>query len=409
MPKINPLIALDIGSGSIKALAVHKPKKESELEVLGFVEESSFGVRRGVVVDPQKVAEIIQESLRKLQEQIKQRCGSVYINLGGSHIFSFPSRGLVSVSRADGRISEEDIKRVFQQAEALSLPPNREVLEVFPKEFFINGEGGIKEPPLGLQGIRLEADVLVLGYFAPYFKNLTSSVLGSHLQIDDVMPSPLASAAAVLTPREKELGVVLLDIGAGTTDFAVFEEGSLAHLTIFPFGSSNITKDIAIFLKTDMDVAERIKIEFGTLSWQGSDKKEKIKLGDDEVIVFSHKKLSKVIEDRVAEMFNEINKELKKIAKQGSLPAGVVLTGGGSKLPKIKDFAKKELKLPCRIGRPRGFSPNQEDPRLAVVCGLALTGFDFGPGRNDWQGSFPSIPGKGLGSKIKKLFKIFIP
>jgi len=407
MAKGHLLIGLDIGSATVKALAVLKPKKEETLEVLGFSEEPSIGIRKGVVINPIAVSESIQSVLQKIRENVDQKISSVYVNVGGGHIFSTSSRGLVSVSRADQKISPEDIERVLQAAQTFPLPSNREVLEVLPKEFIIDGEKGVREA-LGMRGVRLEAEVLILGGFTPYLKNLTSAVLNSGLQINDLVISPISSSRAVLGTREKELGVALLDIGAGTTDISVFQEGDLVHLAILPIGSGHITNDIAIGLKTDIDIAERIKIEFGTLSFQGNDKKEKIKLAEGETLVFSHKQLSRIIEARVSEIFKEVNRELKKHSLEKILPAGIVLTGGGAKLPKIKDFAKKEFRLPCRLGRPQGFSPNQEDPRLAVACGLVLRGLDLESEGLGWNRGF-SVPGRGMGSKIKKIFKIFLP
>lgn len=406
MAKRSIIIGLDIGTGSIKSLAVQRKVKESELEVLAASEENSFGVRKGVVVEPNQVANLIQMVIRKNEEQAGQKIDSVYVNVGGGHIFSVSSRGLVSVSRADQKISAEDIERVVAAAQTFPLPSNREILEVFPREFIIDGEKGIKEA-LGMTGVRLEAEVLMLGGFAPYLKNLTTAVLNSGLQINSMILSPLASARAVLTPREKELGVVLLDIGAGTTDMAVFEEGGLVHGAILPVGSSHITQDIAIFLKSDIDIAERIKLEFGTLFFQGKDKKEKIKLSDEETLNFSRRQLAKIIEDRISDIFGEVGKELKKIGKRQFLPSGIVLTGGGAKLPKIRDFAKKELRLPCRIGNPLGFDPIQDDPRFSTVCGLVLGGADLE--EEDASHNGFSISKSAVGSKLKKLFKIFIP
>jgi cell division protein FtsA len=221
----------------------------------------------------------------------------------------------------------------------------------------------------------------------------------------DIVPSPLASSASVLSPRQKELGVALLDIGAGTSELAVFEEGDLIHLAIFPIGSANITNDIAIGLKTDIDTAERIKIEYGSSIFKGNDKKEKIEIEGEEPLVFSQKMLTRIIEARVSEIFGEVHKELKKISKQNLLPAGVVLTGGGAKLPKIVELAKKELKLPCRIGKPLNFSGLEDDPSLATACGLVLRAADFEEGRSFSEGSLPT--GK-FGDKFKKIFKIFL-
>lgn len=402
MPKGYLITGLDIGSGTIKILTAIKKPKEENLEVLSLVEETSSGIRKGVVIDPAEVARIIQTLLKKIEEEINQKIDSVYVNVGGSHLFSTSSRGLVSVSRADQKISQEDVERVIQAAQTFSLPSNREILEVFPKEFIVNGEKGIREP-LGMEGVRLESEVLVLCGFAPFLKNLTTAILSSGLQINDLAISPISSSRAVLTPREKELGVVLLDIGAGTSGLAVFEEKDLIHTAILPIGSGHITNDIAISLRTDIDIAERIKLEFGTCIFQGTDKKEKIEIEEGEPLIFSQKRISEVIEARVSEIFGEVNKELKKISRQGLLPAGVVLTGGGAKMPKMRELAKKELRLSCRTGKPRGFSPTQEDPALSSVCGLVLIGADL-----EKEKGF-SFPGKGISEKLKRIFRIFIP
>ena len=216
-----------------------------------------------------------------------------------------------------------------------------------------------------------------------------------------MVPSAVASAQGVLTPQQKELGVALLDIGAGTTDLAVYEEGDLIHLAVLPIGANNITNDLAIGLKTDIEIAERIKIEYGFCVFQGSNKREKIDVGEEEPLVFSKKQLVKIIEARVSQIFKEINKELKKIGKEKSLPSGVVLTGGCAKLPKIVELAKREFKLPVKIGKPVQRRELSE-PSLATVWGLVLSGEDLEKEKG------PSF-GKGFINKLKKFFKIFIP
>ncbi len=410
MSKQSIITGLDIGSGTIKILSAFKKKGEENFEVLSESQEVSSGIRRGVVIDVDKVAEIINSLANKVSQDCGQKIKEVYANIGGSHLFCNTSRGLVSVSRADQKISEEDINRVLQAAQTLSLPPNKEVLEIFPKDFIVEGEKGIKDP-LGMEGVRLEVDALVVCGFSPYLKNSNQALLNSGLQILDLLPAPIASAKAVLTPREKELGVLLLDIGAGTTSLAVFEEGNLIDLAVFPVGSGNITNDIAICLKTDMDTAEKIKIEFGTCILEKKTKKRSPKnelmriesLSSGEPILFSKKILLQIIEARIGEILKEVQKELKKIGKTNLLPAGVVLTGGGAKLPKIRDFCKRELKLSCRIGKARGFSPEINDPALSSVCGLISEGFDSGEERDI------SLSGAGIFAKIKRAFKIFIP
>ena len=395
------ITGLDIGTATIKILVCQKKPKKSQLEVLAQIKEISSGIRKGIIIDPKEVSKIIQSILKKAQDISKEKIKSVLVNVGGAHIFFANSHGLISVSRADQKISQEDIERVLQAAQTFSFPKNIEILSVIPREFIIDGQKGIKEP-LGLKGVRLEVEASILGGFSPYLKNLTKAVLDSGLQIDDLILNPLASAQAVLTPREKEKGVLLLDIGTGTTGLVVFEEDELVYTTIFPIGSAHITNDIAVGLKCDLDTAEEIKLEYGALFFKGPDKKKKIETVEGETLIFSSKMLSRIIEARVKEIFEVVNKELKKINRQGKLPAGVVLTGGGAKLPRIKELAKKELRLYCRIGFPQGFSPSLEDPELATVAGLVLMGSE-----TEFEKSSSFFGG--MISKLKKFFKIFLP
>lgn len=401
MPKNHIITGLDIGSRSIKALSVGQKSNSQTPEVLGFVEVPSFGVRRGVIFNADNVSQKIVQVLAQLQENIGQKIEDIYVNIGGSHIFSTLSRGTIIVSRADRKISEEDVNRAVQAAKTFPVPSNNEILEVFPKEFVIDGHGKIKNP-CEMEGVRLEAEVLALCAFSPYKSNLTSAVLGADLQISDIVPSAIASSKAVLTSQQKELGVCLLDIGAGTTDFAVFQEGDLVHASVFPIGSDHITYDLAVGLKVDVELAEQIKKEFGTCVYKGGGKKEKIETENGETLVFSQKALVGIIESRIGDIFDLVKQELKKISPQCSLPSGIVLTGGGAKINKIIEFAKKELKLPVRIGYPQNIEGLERDPSLSTVCGLVLTGLETGHVDSPFFRN-------GLIAKIKKTLKVFIP
>jgi len=336
------ITGLDIGSGSIKGLTVLRKQDSPNFEVLGRSEKFSLGIRRGAIVDSEAVSKNIRWVINQLENESGQKIDDVYVNLGGSHIFCTPSHGAVVVSRADQKISKEDIDRVLQSAQAFSLPLNKEIVEIFPKEFIVDGERGIKQVE-GMRGVKLEVDALALCAFTPYFNNLTKAVSNSDIQVGDIIPSALASARAVLTPHQKELGVALIDIGAGTTSLAVYQEGDLIHTAVFPIGSAHITQDIAIGLQTDIDVAEKIKKQFGTciLTGKGKNKKEKILSSQNSPLVFSRKMLTRIIEARVSEIFNLVQKEIKKISPQPLLPAGLVLTGGGAKIPRIVELAKK--------------------------------------------------------------------
>jgi cell division protein FtsA len=403
MARSNIIIsALDIGSGSIKGIIAQKRRDREEIGVLSQVCIPSEGVKRGVVLDSDLVSERIIQALAKLRGEVKpQRFKEIFVNIGGSHIVSKLGHGAVAISRADQKVSPDDVERVIEEAKAINLTSNQEILDIFPEEFIVDSEAGLKDV-IGMKGIKLEVNALALCVFSPYLQKLIGAILAAELEIAEIIPSPLAAAKSLLSPQQKELGTVLVDIGAETTGVAVYEDKNLIHLAVLPVGSAHITRDIAIAVQADIDVAEEIKKKFGTYIFQNKRKKEKINIGKGELFVFDTKKLVKAGRARVAEIFNLVSKELKKINKQEALPAGVILTGGGSKLPGIVNFVKKELKLPVRKGVPKGFIGLEEDPSYSVLCGLIMKGIEE-------QNGHPSVLDRGVGSKIKRLFRIFIP
>jgi len=419
MSKENIVAGLDIGTGSIKALVVQRKKKD--WEVLSYAQIPSFGLRKGAVVNAEETSKNVQMIMSGVEKDCNRKINSVFVNIGGSRLYVMPSDGIISVSRADQRISKEDIERVLQATRAINMPRNDEILDAIPKEFIIDDQRGIKNPE-NLTGIRLEAKVLLLCIFSPDFLKLTQSVLGAKIQMDDLVPSPLAAAEAVLTPQQKELGVALIDIGASVTSLAVFEEGDLIHLAVIPIGSANITNDIAIGLKTDVSVAESIKKQHGTCMISPKDnllsaksgtapKKEqgikKIEIFEkSSSLSFTKKNIVDIVEPRVSEILDLVQKELKKINKQEQLPGGIVLTGGGAKLPKIKELAKQTLKLSCEIGTPKGIAGIEDDPSLATVAGLVLGGLKDidGSDKEGILGLLGNLP-----KKIRKMLKAFLP
>src|SRR3989344_4467682 len=387
MAKGHIVTALDIGTHTIKIVVAQKIGNEWEL--VHYAKMASFGLRRGAITNPEETAKNIQQLIAGVEKEIGRKVDSVFVNISGSHLYVIPSDGLISVSRADHIISQEDIDRVLQATRAINIPLNEEILDVFPREFTIDDQKGIKQP-LGLVGVRLEAKVILLCYFQSYFINLTQAVLNAKLQIDDIIPSSLAAAQAVLTPQQKEIGVALIDIGSATTSLAVFEEGDLIHFAVFPLGSANITNDIAIGLKTEVAVAEDIKKQHGTCIIAKNDKekkdqaKKKLEVFDKSYpLSFTKKNLVDIIEPRVSEILDLMQKELKKIGRNELLPGGIVLTGGGAKIPKIKELAKERLKLTCEIGVPRGINGLEPDPALATVAGLVLGSADFSNSQKD--------------------------
>lgn len=394
----NLISAIDIGSSKIKILVVSK--KKNSLEAIFKDEEISGGVKKGTIIDPKKVSQVIRYLVEKASQKLKKKISSVYVNLGGSHLFSTPTYGLVSVSRADQIISEEDTERVLKEARNFEISQNKEILELIPREFIVDGEIKIKDP-VGLKGRRLEVKAVAIGCFSPYFENLKEAVTGAELEILDIFPSPIAAARAILSERQKELGVCLLDIGAETISLAVFEEGSLNHLAVLPVGSNNITNEIAISLKIEPEIAERIKIEYGCCFWKGKNIRQKIEIGEEKPLIFYQKFLARLIRSKFSKIFDLVNQELKKISKEKYFPAGIVLTGGGVKIPQILDVAKSKFQLNCKIGKQKEIFNLEEDPSLSVLAGLVLLSSDFE--------ASSSREKKGIVSKVKNFFKIFLP
>ncbi len=402
----NIVSALDIGSGYIKGIVAQKKRDGEGAAVLSVASVLSDGLKRGVVIDANVVSDKINYVLTKLNSEVSpHRIKDVFINVGGAHIISEYGHGAVAISRADQRVSPDDEDRVTEEAKTniiANLTSNQEILDVFPKEFIVDSEAGLKDV-VGMKGIKLEVNALAVCAFSPYLNKLVETAMSAGVErIVDVVPSPLASAKALLTPQQKELGTALIDIGAETTGLAVFEDGNLIHLAILPVGSAHITRDIAIALQVDINIAEEIKRKFGSYFFQNKTKKEKISINKDEEFVFDTKKMVKAGRARVIEIFDLINKELKKIGKQEALPAGIILAGGGSKLPGIVNFVKSELKLPVRKGVIKNFFGLEDNISYGVLCGLALGGLEEERGNN-------SFLNNKFGSKIKKLFRVFIP
>ncbi|MDH4129306.1 MAG: cell division protein FtsA, partial [Spirochaetota bacterium] len=331
LPRDYTICGLDIGSSNIRAIVAQKKSDGPKPQVLGVAQVSASGMRRGVVVDIEETVKDIKKVIKEVERTSGMPFDDAYISIGGTHISCCSSRGVVAVSRADGEISPEDVDRVITAAQAISLGQNREIIHILPRYFIVDGQDMIKDP-VSMNGIRLEVDTLIIHGSSPFIKNLNKCIKDADISINELVFAPLAAAYAVLNRRQKELGVLVLDFGGGTTGLTVFEEGDMIHSQVLPVGSAHITNDIAIGLRTSIDVAERVKLEYGSaLPWE-INKKETIDLtkvgGEGEV---SRHELAEIIEARVNEIIDLVNKELKKIDRQGLLPAGIVLVGGGAK------------------------------------------------------------------------------
>lgn len=373
----NIITALDIGTSTVQTVVAERAPDRGSFRILGVGEAASAGVRRGAVVDVEDASSAVRRSVEEARRGAGVTIRSVWLGVDGTYVSASTSRGVVAVSRADQEISPEDVRRALAAAETF-VPKNRnkEILHMIPREFKVDNEAGIRDPS-GMHGVRLEVEALVIEASAPHLKALFKCVEGAGLRVQDYVFSPLAAAEAVLSKRQKELGVILLDIGGGSASFIVFEEGAPVHAGAIPIGGNHITGDVAIGLRTNIDIAERMKLAYGTCAVADLPKRDAIRLAEfvpDELEVFSRRTLAEIVEARMQDLFELLAKELRRINRARLLPGGVVLIGGSSLLPGIVPLTKRELGLPAEQGMPQGFQPVLDDgrgPQLAAALGIA--------------------------------------
>lgn len=405
------LVGLDVGSKSIK-VSVGEIRSGGQLALIDLFKVPSAGLRRGVVGDLGDATQSLAVALSEIRKISKTAVNNIFLGVGSSDLKVQSSIGVVAVSRADYEIYQDDINRAVQSAHAINIAPNRMVLHSIVKEFIIDGVRDISDP-LGMIGNRLEVNSLILDSFVPSIKNLTKcvEVLGGGL--GGLILSPIADARAVLSKNQKELGVVLVNIGFGKTSMCVYEEGKLLHAAIFPVGSGNITNDLAIGLKAPVEIAETVKLAFGSALAKDASLRDTIDFSKIDARAkgnASKKFVAEIIESRLAEILEFVNNDLKYLGKAGQLPAGVVLVGGGAKLPGVVDLARQELKLAAQIGlsdvasmaiADNGLQAKLEDPEFIGALGLLLCGHD-----KTMEHKSINLPFKGV---LKKIMRYFLP
>lgn len=411
------IVGLDIGSSNIR-LAVGQNVGDSEqIHIIGTAEVLADGISKGIISSIEDAVASISACLDKAERMVGVPVESAWVGISGSHIISQESRGVVAVARSNGEISEDDIERSIEAARTVATPPNYEILHVIPKSFTVDGQEGIKDP-LGMTGVRLEVDTQIIQGLGSQIKNLTKAVYRPGVNIEDLVLSILATSEAVLSNRQKELGVVVVNIGGSTTSMAVFEEGDILHTAVLPVGSDHITSDIAIGLRISIDTAEKIKLVYGSAFSAGVGKRDEINIGElegKEANYVSKKYISEITEARVEEILDKVDNELKKVDKSGKLPAGVILTGGGAKLDSIVEATKKRLRLPAEIGHPHDITSaidKVNDPAFSTAIGLViwgnqLGGYRGGKGLGQLFSRIPKLDK--IGGQVKKIFKKFIP
>ncbi len=373
------LAGLDIGTTKI-CLIVAEVDDTNQVNVVGVGTVPSEGLRRGIVINLEKTVHSISRAVEKAERMAGVEIKSVYAGIAGDHIRSINSRGVIAVSRKDNEIGPADVARVVDAAKAVAIPADREIIHVIPQEYIVDDQDGIKDP-IGMSGIRLEAEIHIITGAVTSAKNICKSIERSGLRVEDLVLEPLASSHAVLGPDERDLGVVLIDIGGGTTDVAVFYEGSIRHTAIIGFGGTSITNDIAIGLRTPIDKAEELKIKHGCALSSMVSEDEKISVagvGGRPTRELSRYVLSSMIEPRLEEICQLALKEVRKNHFADMLSAGVVVTGGTALMHGMTELAERVFEMPVRIGVPTGISglvDSVSDPRFSTGVGLILHAF----------------------------------
>lgn len=396
MAKDNVIVGIDVGSAKVASVIAQLPA-DGPPNVIGVSQVPSRGIRKSQVVDIEEAVLAISESLEAAERMAGYSVNRALVLVGGTHIECQNSKGVVAVATSGGEITADDVTRVIEAARAVSLPSSKEIIHVIPRHFTVDGQTGIKDP-VGMTGVRLEVDTHIITGAATSLRNVAKCVQEVGIDVEGLVFSGLASAQSVLTDTEKELGVVLVDMGAGVTSVSVFVDGALSHSAVLPVGAKNITNDLAIGLRVSLETAEKIKLALSapvkTLvhpeGQETEEKNEEKKKDDEDILNLADigltediKKVSKktlvdgIAKPRIKEIINMVKIEIVRSGFGGLTPAGVILTGGGAQTLGIAEITKHELAMPVRIGTPTGATGLIDEitsPQFASTLGLVLYG-----------------------------------
>lgn len=364
-------IGLDIGTSTVRCVIGMLEEGNNKLSVIGSGSAPNLGMRKGAVVHIDEVVEAVVQAVTEAERVAGIQVHQATVNINGSHVSGMNSRGVIAISSANREITAEDRLRVEEAATIVKLPPNREIIQVFAKNYRLDGQDNIKDP-VGMHGVRLEVDTHIVTAASPNLRSLDMVLEKAHVHPGHHTVSSLAAAEAVLTRQQKEAGTILLDIGAGTTNLTVIEDGEVQHVAILPIGGIHITNDLAIGLKTDLDVAEAVKLQHATLGPPPKKQVAQVKVAGKDYN-FDAEEIRMITEARVEDLFEYVDKELKKIHRSQKLPGGVVITGGTANLPGIAECAREKLQLAARVGKLQpvtGLVDTVQDPAYAAAVGL---------------------------------------
>jgi cell division protein FtsA len=398
----NLIIGLDIGTSKVAAI-VAELTESGELELIGIGSTSSRGLKKGVVVNLESTVLSIQRAIEEAELMAGCQIHAVYAGIAGSHIRSLNSHGIVAIK--DKEVSQYDIERVIDSARAVVIGTDQKILHILPQEFVIDKQDGIKEP-IGMSGIRLEAKVHMVTGSVSAAQNIIKCIRRCDLEVDDIVLEQLASCTAVLTEDEKELGVCLIDIGGGTTDIAVFSDGAIRHTAVIPIAGDQVTNDIAVALRTPTQNAEEIKCKYACALTQLANVQDSIEvpsIGDRPPRKISKQNLAEIIEPRYEELMLLVQAEIRRSGFEDLIAAGVVLTGGSSKVMGLIDLAEEIFHMPVRLGLPQhvsGLTDVVQNPIYSTGVGLLLYGKE-----HQMTGGLDENKGLGIWERMKNWFQ----
>ncbi len=402
-------VGLDIGTAMVRCVVgTPDPVDPTKAAIVGHGQAKNNGMRKGAVAHMEEVSEAISKALTEAERVSGFHIHSATVNVNGSHVSGINSTGVIAISSSDRQIGNEDRLRVEEAATIVNLPANREIIQVFAKNYRVDGQDNIKDP-VGMHGVRLEVDTHIVTAASPNMKSLEVVLEKAHVRPSHRTVSSLAAAEAVLTREQKEAGTLILDIGAGTTNMAIIEDGEVQHVAVIPVGGIHLTNDLAIGLKTDLDIAEKVKLDHATLVDRKGTANVKVMIGKKQYF-FENDDVKMITEARIEELLELVEKELKRIHKSQRLPGGVVIVGGVSRLPGIAEFTKEKLQLAARLGKLQsvgGLVDTVKDPSYSSAIGLMLLDMYLLPqsgGRQNGKGANEKVFGaiNGFWDKIKK-------
>ena len=399
------LVGLDIGTSKVAAV-VAELRPDGSYEVIGMGQSESKGLKKGVVVNIEATVQSIQRALEEAELMADCKIAEVFTGIAGSHIRSFNSSGMVAIK--DKEVTQTDVARVIETAKAVNIPTDQQILHVLRQEFIIDGQEDVREP-VGMSGVRLEVKVHIVTGAVSAAQNIVKCVRRCGLEVQDLILQPLASSVSVLSQDEKELGAVLVDIGGGTTDIAIFTAGAIRHTAVIPIAGDQITNDIAMALRTPTKDAEDIKQRFGCALRQLADPQQMVEvpgIGERGARQLSRQMLAEVIEPRIEELYSLVQSELRRSGYEDLLSSGIVITGGSSSMQGMVELGEEIFHMPVRIGQPQyqgGLSEVVRNPRHATAVGLLLLGLQERRHHAQTQAQISSF--SGLLERMKNWFK----